>query len=325
MTILRRAFLAWTLGCLTVPLACAQQTESYATRPVTMVVPFAPGASTDAVARMLAEELKVRLKQPVNVDNKPGGNTLIATNFVRTQQPDGHVLYFASSPAIEQPALRPKLANFDPVSDLTPIAYIGQLQFLLVVTPNLPASNFEEFLHLAKTRPNGLSMGSIGIGSADHLASELIAQKTGAKLMNVPYKGTAAVLVDVAAGTIDGKFADVGSTRALVEAGKLRVIASADAKRPPGSPLAAISETLPGVDVPAWFVLLGPRGMAPEVVQQLRGHIDAILKTQEVTAKMQSRGIETAEMTLPELRRLISDRMNSVKQLIKDRNLKIED
>ncbi len=322
--IARRSLLAGLAGSLATLPAWPQPAPSPGARTATIVIPFAPGASTDAVARMLADKLRERLMQPVIVDNKPGGNTLIATHHVRAQPPDGNTLYFTSSTAIEQPALRPGIANFDPVSDLTPIAFIGRMQFVLVVNPNLPVSNFAEFLQLAKTRPNGLSMGSIGIGSADHLASELIAQQTGAKLVNVPYKGTGAVLADVASGVLDGKFADVGSVRTLVEAGRLRVIASADADRVPGSPLVPIAETLPGVDVPVWFVLLGPRGMGPELVRQLKGHVEAILQMPDVAAQMQTRGIETARLSDDALRQLIRNRVEVVRQLVRDRGLKID-
>lgn len=300
------------------------QTSPYPNRPITLVLPFPAGGATDVIARMVAEKLQARLGQPVVVDNRPGGNTLIATNYVMSQRPDGHVLYFMSSTVIEQPALRPTVARFDPLADLTPISYLGKLDFVLVVNPSLPVRNVGEFLQLARTRPNGLSMAVISLGAADHLAGELIAQRAGVNLLHVPYKGSAPALADVAAGVVDARITDIASARPFIDSGRLRVIASAELKRPAGSSLETISETVPGVDVPVWFAFTGPKGMPPALVQNLHRHLAAIVQMPDVQEKFRVLYIEPVALGPDELSAAIRKRSGDVQQIVRDRGLKLD-
>lgn len=318
----RQILLALAAGAFYATTATAvAQSASFPSRPITFVLPFPAGGTTDVVARMVAEKLQARMGQPVVVDNRPGGNSLIATNYVMGQRPDGHTLYFASSTSIEQPVLRPAVARFDPVADLTPIIYLGRVKFVLVVTPSLPVRNVAEFIQLAKSRPNGLSLANIGPGAADHLAGELIALRTGARLLAVPYKGSMAAVTDVASGVVDARITDYGSARPFIEAGKVRVIASAELTRPEGATLETIAETVPGAEVTVWFAMLGPKGMPADLVRSLNSHLAAIMLMPDIQEKVRGLYLEPAVSTPEELRKRIQARVAEVGQIMRERKL----
>lgn len=314
---------AAALGALQAAAAWAQA-PAFPSRPITLVLPFPAGGATDVIARLVARDLEARVGQPVVVDNKPGGNMMIATNYVLAQRPDGHTLYFMSSTSIEQPALRPATARFNPTVDLTPLTLVGRVKFVLVVNPALPVHNVAQFIQLAKTRPNGISMAVIGQGAADHLAGEMISQQTGANLLTATYRGSAAALVDVASGVVDARITDYASARSFIEAGKVRLIASAELQRVPGSTMETIAETVPGVQVPVWFAMVGPKGMPADVAKTLHGHLVSIVQSAALREKMGELNIEPVTSTPQELREAMRTRVVEVAQIVRERNLKFD-
>lgn len=297
---------------------------TFPAKPITLVVPFPAGGATDVAARMVAEKLQSLVGQNVVVENRSGGNTLIATNHVMAQRPDGYTLYLTVSTAIEQPSIRPATAKFDATSDLSPISSVGRMNFVLVVNSAFPARNVSEFIRAAKSRPNGVSMGIIGYGAADHLAGELLNLRAGTKLMPIPYAGSAPALVGVAAGDVDATLTAYGSARSFIDSGKVRVIASASSTRAADAALETIAETVPGVDVPVWLAVFGPKGMPPAVVQYLNTQLAAVMQMPDVQAKLRSLYIEPSSSSPEDLRVMVRARVTAVEQIMKERNLKIE-
>src|SRR5215472_4183523 len=247
----RRTLLAATLPALTVGSARAEDAEDFPSRPVTIIVPFAPAGGTDILARMLAQKLEQRLSKPFVVENRPGGGTVIATNFVVNSPPDGYTIAMTVSSLAIDVTLYKKLP-YDPAKDLALVALIASVPFVLVVSPSLPVTSVDDLIKLAKQRP--LSYGSGGIGAFHHLAGSLFANMAGIKMTHVPYRGTAPALNDLLGGYIQLMFSDMSAALPLINAGKIRALAVTTKQRVAALPdVAPLAETgVPGYDVAAW-------------------------------------------------------------------------
>jgi tripartite-type tricarboxylate transporter receptor subunit TctC len=321
----RRLALSALAAGLATASGAANAQAAWPSRPVSIVVSFAAGGSSDVVARALAEKLQARIGQPVIVENKPGGNTMTATNYVLQAKPDGHVLYLASSQLAEKPYAAPSVAKYDPLADFTPISYVGRLMFALMVKPDLPAKTFAEFLELAKSRPGGLPMATVGTGGADHLALEILSQKTGAKFLVTPYRGSAPAMTDVAAGVVDARLGDYAGARPFIEGKRVRVLAIAEPKRAAGLDVPAMAETVPGFESSIWFGMFGPKNMPAQVADALSGHLAEIIRMPDIQARMKALNMEGISSTPAELSSIVARRAKDTAEIIKARNLKFED
>ena len=267
-----RTFVA--LGCLANG-ATAGEAQTYPTKPVTIIVPAAPGGVTDALGRVLAQRFSEAWGQQGIVENKAGANNQIAAEYVAKAPPDGHTLLIGPEVAfVVNPSLYSKL-SYDPVKDFTPIAGLVTINQALVVNPSLPVDGVKGLIALARSKPGELNYGTFGIGSSGHLNMELLQALAGVKFQPVHYKGATPALTDVMAGHIQMMFISVGSAVPQWKAGKVKLLAVGAGKRMPLFPEApTVAESgLAGYEAVSWFGLFAPAGTPPDVVAKINGEI----------------------------------------------------
>jgi tripartite-type tricarboxylate transporter receptor subunit TctC len=279
-----RTWLMAAVASVLLPAAAAGQQTSYPTKPVTIIVPAAPGGVTDALGRMLAQRFTEAWGQQTIVENKPGANNQIAAEYVTKAAPDGYTLLIGPETTfVVNPSLYPKLA-YDPVKGFTPISGLVTINHALIVNPALPVQNVKELIALAKQKPGELNYGTFGVGSSGHLNMELFQALSGAKIQAVHYKGATPALTDVVAGHIQLMFISVGSAVPQWRANKVKLIAVGAAKRMallPEVPTVAESG-LPGYEAVSWFGLFGPPGMPAEVVGKINAEVRKIFADPEI-------------------------------------------
>ena len=266
----RRLLLSGAAGWVAAALAQPARAQSWPSRPIRFVVPFAPGGSSEIVARTAAFELARLLGQNVYVDNKPGGagNVAMAEVAASTDQHTvilGHIGTLAVNPYIFA-----KLP-YDPIKDFQPVSLLAKVPSLYVVRPELPAKNLREFIALAKSKPGALNYGSAGNGSAGHLAFEYLKMASGIFILHVPYRGTGPQLTDLMGGRIDAAAVGAPAVLQFIKAGKLRCIATGSSQRIaqlPDVPTVA-EQGFPGFEMTQWYGLLAPSHLAPAAVEKL--------------------------------------------------------
>jgi tripartite-type tricarboxylate transporter receptor subunit TctC len=280
---------AW-LACATLALCAPALAQVFPAKPIRLIVPLAPGGGGDLVARMIAQKISEPLGQPVVVDNRPGGSTIIGTELVARSAPDGYTLVMATSSHGINPSLY-KLP-FDPIKDFTGIAFIATSPMMLTVHPNVPAKTLKDLIAVAKTNPGKLNFGSSGTASIVHLAGELLNVSAGIKTVHIPYKGTGPALVDLLGGQIDMMFASPVPTIPHVKSGKLRAIAMASQERLRAMPdLPTVAESgLPHFEAATFFIVLGPANMPPAVVNRLSGEIIKASQLADVKERLSVEG-----------------------------------
>jgi tripartite-type tricarboxylate transporter receptor subunit TctC len=301
------------------------QAQAYPNRPIKLIVGFPPGGSSDATARLLAIALSEKLGQQVVVENKAGANTVIATQYVRSQPADGYTLFSVSSSFAINPALQ-KL-NYNIYKDFTPVALLGTIP-LWIVTPNqVPAKTVAELVSLAKSKPGQLPYASYGAGSAGHLASELLMSMTKTSMIHVPYKGTGPAIVDVMGGQVTMMMPTVASSLSLVQEGKLRAIAVSSSKRVPAVPdVPTIAESgVPGYELVAWETIQVAAGTAPDIVFRLSTAIRDIVSSPDFREKLVKLGIEPeTKMTSNDVAKFIRSEAEKFEKVIRERNIKAD-
>jgi tripartite-type tricarboxylate transporter receptor subunit TctC len=288
--------------------ALPAQAQDYPTRNATIVVPFAPAGGTDILARMCAQALEQRFGRSFVVENRPGAGQQIGVSAVARAAPDGYTLLMATSSAMAiNPTLYKKL-SYDPVKDLMPVAMVGHLPFVLVVTPSLPVTSVAELVAYLKANPGKLSYGSGGVGASHHLYGELFKILTGTQMTHVPYKGTVPALNDVIAGHIQVLFGDPPPTLPQVAAGKVRGLGVTTAQRIPAVPqLPPINDTVAGFDTAAWQMLMAPAGTPASVIDRLHQAIVAYVASAEGQKKLTDMGMIPGAPTPPaELARFLA-------------------
>ncbi|MEA2980721.1 MAG: hypothetical protein QOF09_2544 [Alphaproteobacteria bacterium] len=280
----RAALVALSLAAL----ASGAQAQDFPSRPLTMVVPFTPGAATDFLGRLLGKELEDRLGKPVVVENRPGAGTNIGSNSVAKAAPDGHTLLMATSTPMAINVTLHKSLPFDPTTDFVPLAMVAQSPFVLIVKPSMPVHTLQEFIAYARERPGQLSFGSGGPGAPHHLFAELFASMTGTKMTHVTYRGSVPALNDVVAGHIDFMFCDFASALGMLQGDKVRPLGVTTAMRIPAFPnIPPINEAgVPGYDVAAWFMVTTTGRTPQPVVDRLHGELKSILAKPEIKEQL---------------------------------------
>ncbi|WP_428979480.1 Bug family tripartite tricarboxylate transporter substrate binding protein [Cupriavidus oxalaticus] len=281
--------------CLAAP---AGASEAWPQKPITLIVPWAAGGSTDILARVLSEHLTRSLGQPVIVDNKPGASGNIGSAMVARAKPDGYTLLVGSmSTHAMNPALMSNMP-FRGVDDFTPLGLLAYVTNTMVVHPSVPAQNVKELVAYAKANPGKLAYASAGPGSTNHLSAVLFEKMAGIQMLHVPYKGGAPAVVDTVAGQTQLLFSAGTQTLPHVKAGKLRLLAVTESKRSPLLPnVPTVAETLPGYELAVWYGAFGPKGMPAELTARLNREINTVMALPEVKAKMNAIGVETATST----------------------------
>ena len=275
------------LACATAPLAHA---EDYPSRTIRLIVGAPPGGTTDTIARSIAGPMAAALKQSVVVENKAGAGGNIAADYVAKSPADGYTLLVSFSSHTINASLYPHLP-YDPAADFTAITKVATVPSLLVGNPKLPAKDVKALIALAKEKPGKLTIGIGGIGSSLHLAGEKFKLMTGARLLNVPYKGTAPALTDLLGGNIDLMFISLVTGTQQVRAGNLHAFGVTSPERQPSLPdVPAIAESVPGFESSAWFGVFGPAKLPPEVTRKLNQVIVAGLADPEMQNRLKTEG-----------------------------------
>jgi tripartite-type tricarboxylate transporter receptor subunit TctC len=317
-----KCFVAWLAMFAAVPFVLAQ---AFPSRPVRIIVPFPPGGSADASARIVAEKMGDEWKQPMLVENKPGAGTTIAAAFVAASAADGHVLYLTGAISHAVSAALYKNLSYDAVGSFAAVARVATAPFILVVHPSLRASSVQELIGLARAKPEALTYASSGSGAAPHLAAEMLASMTGTKFVHVPFKGTAPALMALLGAQVDFQIADVAAIP-HIRAGKLRALAVTTAKPSglvPGVPSVAESG-VPGFDVPSATGILAPAGTPRDVIAKINASINRALATEEVRRRLNAQGFEAAPATPEEFGAFLASEVLKYTKVIRESGLRID-
>jgi len=299
---------------------CALAQKNYPTKPVRLLVPFAPGGGTDIVARALAQKLGEALGQSVVVDNRSGGGGTIGVETAVRAAPDGYTLIMVSASYSTNAAIF-KL-SYDPLNDITPISLIGDTGFMVSLHPSVPAKSIKELIALAKAKPGALNYGSTGTGGITHLATELFDLMAGVKMTHVPYKGTGPALTDLLGGQIQLIFGSMPSMVPQVKTGRLRGIAVTTAKRNAAVPdVPTVAETVPGYEAALWYACWGPKGLPKEVVTRWNSEITKALKTPDMKERMAGEGLEPAGGPPEQFRDVLKRDIPKWRKVVKDANI----
>ena len=287
-------------------LAAPAAAGAFPDRPITMVVPYAAGGSSDILARLLGERMARTLGQPIVVDDRAGAGSRIGIEIVAHAAPDGYTLLLADMPHTIVPAIQ-KGVRYDPVQDFTPIGLIGTASMVFFVHPAVPAATMQDFVALAKADPGRITVASGGIGSTTHLTAELFQVRTGAKLLHVPFRGAGPALTDLMAGHVQSGFTTLATASAALESGAVRALAIAGEQRLASHPaIPTLREAGMDLVVEHWWGVLAPAGLPPAVAARLTAALKAVLDTAEFATRLAPLGVAPARVAPEQFRALIA-------------------
>jgi tripartite-type tricarboxylate transporter receptor subunit TctC len=300
--------------------------QAYPTKPIRMVVPYAPGGATDVLARPIAHKLSEQMSQPVIVENRPGANATIGADNVARSPADGYAIVLGSIVHYMVP-LFSRNVPYDPIKDFTPIATVSLVPNVLAVHPSLPVHSVQELIDYGKKNPGKLYYGTTGIGSTHHLGGILLAQMAGIPLEHVPYKGGNPTMQDVLAGQIPVAILTATTIMPQVKNGKLRALGLIENRRfavVPGVP--TIGETVPGYAVPdTWFGFLGPAGMPRAIVERLNTEIRNAVTNAEVRPRIEGLGMEvTGDLNADQMLAKVNAESEMIRKIVTAAGIKPE-
>jgi tripartite-type tricarboxylate transporter receptor subunit TctC len=294
-------------------------------RPIHLVVPWAPGGSTDILARAVADKLTQSLGQPVIVENKPGASGNIGSDLVAKAKPDGYTILFGSmSTHAINPAMYSRMP-FDGVEDFTPISMLAFVTNTMVVNPSLPAHDVKEFIAYCKAHPGEVAFASAGPGSTNHLSAALMEKMAGIKMLHVPYKGGAPAVVATVAGETQVLFTAGTQSLPHVKAGKLRLLAVTESHRSallPDTP--TVAETIPGYEMAVWYGAFAPKGLPADLTSRLNAEINRAMMSPDVKGRMEAIGVEPVNVTPEEFSRVLHADARKWGELVKELGIKSE-
>jgi tripartite-type tricarboxylate transporter receptor subunit TctC len=305
--------------------AQAQAAAGYPTRPVRLIVPFAPGGFTDVVARILGQKLSAALGQQFIVENKAGAGSTIGSDFVAKAAPDGYTLLMVSSTHVISPWIYKNLP-YDPVKSFTVVGRLVDSPYVLLVHPKVQAKNVQEFIALAKASPDAVHYASSGNGSAQHLMGGLFAAMTGSPLKHVPYRGSAGAATDLVAGVVESSFAGVPNALAHVPPGRLKALAVTTARRAPQLPdVPTMQEAgVSGYDASVWLALLAPAGTPREIVLRLNAEIARLMAAPDTQKALFDAGVEPSPSTPEEMSAYLGQELERWGKVVKDTGIKLD-
>jgi tripartite-type tricarboxylate transporter receptor subunit TctC len=306
------------------PLAALAQ--SYPSKPIRMVVPYAPGGATDVLARPVAQKLSEQVGQPVIVENRPGANATIGADNVARSAADGYAIVLGSIVHYMVP-LFSKSVPYDPIKDFTPITTVSLVPNVLAVHPALPVHSVQELIDYGKKNPGKLYYGTTGIGSTHHLGGILLAQMAGIPLEHVPYKGGNPTIQDVLAGQIPVAILTATTIMPQVKNGKLRALGLIENRRFAGVPgVPTIGETVPGYAVPdTWFGFLGPAGMPRPIVERLNTELRKAVTNAEVRQRIEGLGMEvTGDLNADQMLAKVNSEAEMIRKIVTAAGIKPE-
>ncbi|WP_244434679.1 tripartite tricarboxylate transporter substrate binding protein [Afipia sp. P52-10] len=323
-SLLTACLLATSLWTAALQRAAADTQKPYPQKPITVVLQFGPGSGTDTTTRLVGQHLSTALGQPVLVDNKPGANGMIAATYVARSAPDGYTLFVTSNTSHSAAPSLMKNLTYDPIKDFTPVARAGNLPFLLVINPDIPAKTVSELTAHAKANPGKLSYGS-GNSSAIVMGATY-ARRAGIDLLHVPYKSAPTALADVIGGRVSMMFIDVLTALPQIEAGKVRPLAVATGHRSSALPeLPTMQEAgVADFDINSWVGWFGPANMPKGIVDRLNAELGTIMQTPEIKKQLNARGMEVITGPPQEFERFVVDQLAYWTRLIKDAGIEPE-
>jgi tripartite-type tricarboxylate transporter receptor subunit TctC len=322
-----RSFIAAAIFALTcgssAALAQTGKASSYPDHPIRLIVPAAPGGTTDTLARLFGERMTQRMEEQVVVDNRASASGVVAAEIVAHAEPDGYTLYLPYHQHTVNAALLPKLP-YHPVNDFTPVTQLTAAGLLLVVHPSSPVKNFPEFLKWTKNYPGDLNFGSAGIGSGGHLAGELYKIMTGVKAQHIPYKGTGPALAALLGKEYQYNFTGMLAGVRMSKDGRLRALAVTAPKRVAALPdVPTVAEAgLPGFEVVGWYGIMAPAKMPKPLLQRIHGELISILNEPEIQKIVHNQGATPVGSSPEEFRKYLVADMAKWKKVVKESGAK---
>ena len=305
-----------------IPFNAAAQADKYPSRPVRMLVPFAPGGGTDITARLIAANVTTAFGQQVIVDNRAGGGGTMGAEMAVRAAPDGYTVIMVSGSYGTNAALYP--LTYDPVKDIQPIVMIGDTGFVLSLHQGVPAKSVQELITYAKANPGKLNFASTGTGSITHFATELFNLLAATKMTHIPYKGTGPALADLLGGQVQLIFGAMPATIPHVKTGKLRGIGVTTAKRTPALPdTPAIGEVVKDYEAALWYGLWGPKGLPKPIVTRWNQEVAKSLQTEEMKKRLAADGVEPAGGPPEQFLDVIARDVEKWKKVVKAANIKV--
>jgi len=322
MQTVHRIFAAVALASL----AAVAQAQAWPSKPIKWVVPFAPGGTTDILARTVGEKLAVALGQPVIIENKPGAGGGVGAEFTAKSAPDGYTIMGGTISTHAINASLYKSLPYDPVKDFVAITLIARVPNMLVINPSVPAKDVKELIALLKANPGKYSFASSGNGTSQHLSGELFKSMSGTDMQHIPYKGSPPALQDVVGGQVAMTFDNITTALPLAKAGKLRALAVTTAKRSSVAPeVPTLAESgLPGFEVGSWQGVFAPAGTPPEIVKRLNAEIVKALNMPDVREKLSGLGAEIVADSPEEFSALVKAEVAKWADVVKKSGAKVD-
>ncbi|MGE3928313.1 MAG: Bug family tripartite tricarboxylate transporter substrate binding protein [Lautropia sp.] len=320
----RRLLILLVTSALAGPMPIAAQT-AFPNKPIRLIVPYAPGGNADPVARMIGQKLNESWGQPVVIDNRPGGNTVIGIGALARSAPDGYTLGTVFATQVILPHLTDALP-YDAIKDFAPVATVTMNEQLMVVHPSVPANNLQEFIALAKSKPGALNFSSNASGGVTHLAVELFCLAAGIKMQHVPYKGGGPAMTALVGGEVQMSFSPPLVAMPMIKAGRIKALAISGERRLSALPdVPTFAEAgLQGLDAKVWFGILAPAGTPKYVIDKLSSELAKIMAMPDVKEKLLGLGQEPFVTTPEQFADLLKSDMDKFGRVIKAANIKLD-
>jgi tripartite-type tricarboxylate transporter receptor subunit TctC len=314
----------WLAAGALITLCASAAAQTYPSKPIRFISPFAPGGTTTILARLVGERLTKSWGQQVLVDNRPGGNTLIGTEALFRMPADGYSILLVTTSHLTYPMLTP--APYDAVKDFAPIATLSKSDYMLTLHPSVPSNSLQEFIAYAKARPGQLNFSSPGSGGMGHLAGELFNIQAGVQLQHIAYKGGAPATADLVGGQVQLAFVVPLNVISHIRAGKLKAIAVSSKTRMEALPQMPtfIEAGLPSYDVNVWFGVLAKAGTPADIISRMSTEITNMLNTPETRQLLASQGMDPLVMTPEQFGALMRADNAKYAEVIKTARIKIE-
>jgi tripartite-type tricarboxylate transporter receptor subunit TctC len=325
MTLSRIVLAVFRLGLLAALLPDIVAAQTYPAKSIRIVVPWAPGGSTDVLARLIGTKMSENWGQPAVVENKPGASGNIGSDLVAKAPPDGYTLLLGS---VSTHAMNPFLMSnmpFKGVDDFSTVALAAYVTNVLVTHPSVPAKSVQELIALLKAQPGRIAYASAGNGSPNHVAAELFRRLAGVDMLHVPYKGGGPATAGIAGGQVGVLFTGLGNVWEHVKAGRLNLLAVTENRRSELLPnLPMVGEALPGYEVAVWYGVWAPAGMRPDLVNRLNAEVNRILKLPDVKQRLDLMGAEHVSLSARETHELLQREYDRWGKIIKDSGIKAD-
>ncbi len=312
--------------CLAASATAAQAQANYPSKPVRVIVPYPAGGTTDIIARIAANQLTERLKQPFIVENRAGASGAIGSQAVAQSAPDGYTLLMGTASSHGINSALQKSLPYDAVKDFAPVTVVANTPNIIIANPNVPVKNLGDLIKLAKAEPGKINFGSTSPGGSPHMSAELVKMMASIDMTHVPYKGAAPMLTDLIGGQVQIGFDNLPSSIGFVKSGKVRALAVTTAKRWPGAPdIPTVAESgVPGYEVSGWFGLLAPAGTPKDILHKLQAAIADAVRSPAVSKQLQDLGAEPVANTPEVFAQEIKDDVEKWITVVKNTGVKLE-